>query len=117
MLLCCLFSYLNAKIWEVTLSLPFTVPGVFDYKYLLKSGENNYAWEAGGNRCLQYDPSKFDTVLAEDFWRPQGTLHFNNPRDLLQGDPANLMLSNAFIDVVFRRKKSAPVTPVFKCAF
>ncbi len=78
--------------WEVELNFSNKTTKI-DYKYLIKNGsEEGIIWEWGESRQIDLSGIRSKEIVLEDAWRPQS-------------DVENPLLSQAFVDNLFKRKK------------
>jgi 4-alpha-glucanotransferase len=87
--------------WEVELEVSNKTSRI-DYKYLIKNGsEEGIKWEWGTPREIDLSGIKSNEIVLEDTWRPQS-------------DIENPLLSQAFVDNLFKRKKVTNIKNVPK---
>ena len=85
-------QYITDGNWEVELEFSNKTSRI-DYKYLIKNGsEEDIIWEWGTPREIDLSGIKSNEIVMEDAWRPQS-------------DIENPLLSQAFVDNLFKRKK------------
>ena len=81
--------YTGSGTWEADITIPTSVAGEIEYKYVVREEHGGSRWETGLNRVLSFDP-RVPSMIVDDAW----------------SDANEAQYSSAFKNAVFSRARS-----------